>query len=220
MFTDVATATTILGAAKVTGRVGDGWSLGLLEAVTAQETVTYVDANQAVDQSVVEPRANYLVGRIRRQVSGGETRFGLSGTAANRRLAGTGMEGRLHSAAYSGGADFAHEWSNRTYRISTMLTGSYVEGDPVAIIRTQQSSTRYYQRPDADHLTLDPNATSLAGYYAMVDVAKQAGAFGAKVAMAAASPGYEVNDMGFQSASDRLIVDTNFSYTTRTRAGF
>ena len=212
VFTDVATATTILGAAKVTGRVGDGWSLGLLEAVTAEEAVAYVDANQAVDQSVVEPATNYLVGRIRRQVSGGETRFGLFGTAANRRLAGTEMEGRLHSAAYSGGADFAHEWSNRTYRISTMLTGSYVEGDPVAIIRTQQSSTRYYQRPDADHLTLDPNATSLAGYYAMVDVAKQAGAFGAKVAMAAASPGYEVNDMGFQSVSDRLIVDTNFSY--------
>ncbi len=212
VFTDVATATTILGAAKVTGRVGDGWSLGLLEAFTAEEIVTYVDVNQAVDQSVVEPETNYLVGRIRRQVSGGETRFGLFGTGANRRLAGTGMEDRLHSAAYSGGADFAHEWSNRTYRISTMLTGSYVEGDPVAIIRTQQSSTRYYQRPDADHLTLDPNATSLAGYYAMVDVAKQAGAFGAKVAMAAASPGYEVNDMGFQSASDRLIVDTNFSY--------
>ena len=210
VFTDVTTATTILGAAKVTGRVGDGWSLGLLEAFTAEEIVTYVDVNQAVDQSVVEPETNYLVGRIRRQVSGGETRFGLFGTAANR--TGTGMEDRLHSAAYSGGADFAHEWSNRTYRISTMLTGSYVEGDPVAIIRTQQSSTRYYQRPDADHLTLDPNATSLAGYYAMVDVAKQAGAFGAKVAMAAASPGYEVNDMGFQSASDRLIVDTNFSY--------
>jgi hypothetical protein len=46
----------------------------------------------------------------------------------------------------------------------------------------------------------------------MLDVAKQAGAFGAKVAMAAASPGYEVNDMGFQSASDRLILDTNVSF--------
>jgi hypothetical protein len=211
-FTDVATATTILGAAKVTGRVGDGWSLGLLEAVTAQETATYVDANQVVDQAVVEPRSNYLVGRIRRQIRGGETRFGVFGTAVNRSLAGTGMDSRLHSAAYSGGADFAHEWSNRTYRISTMFTGSYVQGDPAVITRTQQSSTRYYQRPDADHLTLDVNVTSLAGYYAMVDVAKQAGAFGAKVAMAAASPGYEVNDMGFQSASDRLILDTNFSY--------
>ena len=42
VFADVASATTILGAAKVTGRVGDGWSLGLLEAVTSQETATYV----------------------------------------------------------------------------------------------------------------------------------------------------------------------------------
>ena len=70
----------------------------------------------------------------------------------------------------------------------------------------------YYQRPDADHLTLNTNATSLGGYYAMVDVVKQAGAFGGRVAVAAASPGYEVNDMGFQSASDRIIVDTNFSF--------
>jgi hypothetical protein len=59
---------------------------------------------------------------------------------------------------------------------------------------------------------MDSTATSLGGYYAMVDIAKQAGAFGAKIALAAASPGYEVNDLGFQSASDRLIIDTNFSY--------
>lgn len=212
MFSDVASATTILGAAKVTGRVGDGWSLGFLEAVTARETATYLDASKATNEAVVEPAANYLVGRLRRQIRGGETRFGALGTAANRDLAGTGLESRLHSAAYSGSADFAHEWSNRTYRISTMFSASYVQGDPDAILRTQQSSTRYYQRPDASHLSMDSTATSLGGYYAMVDIAKQAGAFGAKIALAAASPGYEVNDLGFQSASDRLIIDTNFSY--------
>jgi hypothetical protein len=140
------------------------------------------------------------------------TRFGIFGTAVNRSLAWTGLDARLHSAAYSGGADFAHEWSNRTYRISTLFTGSYVRGDPDVIARTQRSSTRYYQRPDADHLTYDTNVTSLAGYYAMADLAKQAGAFGGKIAAAAASPGYEVNDMGFQSASDRLILDTNVSF--------
>jgi hypothetical protein len=213
VFSDVASATTILGAAKVTGRVGDGWSLGLLEAVTARETATYMDANQAVDEAVVEPETNYLVGRVRRQIRGGETRFGVFGTAVNRNLARTGMDGPLHAAAYSGGTDFAHEWSNRTYRISTLVSGSYVQGDPAVITRTQQSSTRYFQRPDADHLTVDTNAISLAGYYAMVDVAKQAGAFGTKLAIAAASPGFEVNDLGFQSASDRVIVDTNFSYS-------
>ena len=161
---------------------------------------------------MVEPAANYLVGRVRRQISGGETRFGVVGTAVNRDLAGTGMGGRLHSAAYSGGADFGHEWSNRTYLITSIFTASYVQGDPAAITRTQQSSTRYYQRPDANHLGLDADATSLAGYYAGLTIAKQAGAFGARLAMAATSPGYEVNDLGFQSASDRLVVDTNFSY--------
>jgi hypothetical protein len=212
VFTDVASSTTILGAAKVTGRVGDGWSLGLLEAVTGQEVSTSMEADQTVNEAVVEPATNYLVGRVRRQIRGGETRFGLFGTAANRRLGGTGMDGRLHSAAYSGGTDFAHEWSNREYRISAMFSGSYVQGDPAAITRTQQSSTRYYQRPDASHLDVDPSATSMAGYYAMVDAVKQAGAFAAKVAVAAASPGYEVNDLGFQSASDRIILDTNFQY--------
>ena len=212
VFSDVAPATTILGAAKVTGRVGDGWSLGLLEAVTGKETARYMEADQTVGEAVVEPATNYLVGRVRRQIRGGETRFGVLATAANRALAGTGMGDLLHSAAYSGSADFAHEWGNRTYRISSLVSGSYVQGDPAAILRTQLSSTRYYQRPDADHLTLDPNATSLGGYYAMMDVAKQAGALGAKLAVAAMSPGYEVNDLGFQSASDRLIVDTNFSW--------
>ncbi|MFP3948143.1 MAG: DUF5916 domain-containing protein [Longimicrobiales bacterium] len=211
-FSDLASTTTILGAAKVTGRTPNGWSLGFMEAVTAEETADFVDASGDPGRAVVEPLSNYLVGRVRRQIHGGETRFGLIGSAVNRDVAGTGMEGALHSAAYSGGIDFAHEWANRTYRVASTLTASYVEGAPDAVLRTQRSSTRYYQRPDAGHLDLDPGATSLAGYYAMVDVAKQAGAFGAKLAVAAASPGYEVNDMGFQSASDRIIIDTNFSY--------
>lgn len=79
-------------------------------------------------------------------------------------------------------------------------------------MRTQRSSTRYLHRPDATHLSVDSTATSMMGYYAMVDIAKLAGSVGAKVALAFASPGYEVNDMGFQSASDRIILDTNFNY--------
>ncbi|MGD8729082.1 MAG: DUF5916 domain-containing protein, partial [Gemmatimonadota bacterium] len=216
VFQDVDEATTILGAAKVTGRTQNGWSVGLLEAVTDREVSHYIDATQTRGEAVVEPRTNYVVGRARRQVGGGETRFGVIGTAVNRGLSGTGMEGRLHRSAYTGGFDFGHEWSNRTYRFSAALTGSYVSGSPEAILATQRSSTRYYQRPDADHLDLDPTRTSLAGYYAMVDLVKQAGAFGAKGSVAFASPGYEVNDLGFQSASDRIILDTNFAYAQPT----
>lgn len=213
VYSDEPSATTILGAAKITGRLGDGWSLGLLEAVTAEETAPYAEADGTARRAVVEPGANYFVGRLRRQIRGGATRFGAIGSAVHRDVSGTGLEGRLHSAAWAGGVDFAHEWSDRTYRIAGLFTASRVGGEPEALRRTQRSSTRYYQRPDARHLDLDPDATFLAGYYAMMDFTKQAGAFGAKVAVAAASPGYEVNDLGFQSASDRVIVDTNFGYT-------
>jgi hypothetical protein len=213
IFSDVATTTTILGAAKVTGRTRNGWSLGFLEAVTAKETAPYLDAGQLPGEAVVEPASNYLVGRLRRQLGDGETRFGIIGSAVNRRVAGTGLEDRLHAAAYSGGLDFAHEWSSRTYRISGVFTTSYVQADAAAITRTQRTSTRYYQRPDASHLELDPTATSLTGYYGFIDLVKQAGAFGAKASVGVASPGYEVNDLGFQSDADRIVLDTNFQYT-------
>ncbi len=213
VFSDVATTTTILGAAKVTGRTRNGWSLGLLAALTGEEKARYVDASQVRSEAVVEPMTNYLVGRVRRQVNGGATRFGVIAASVNRSLSGTGMDARLHSAAYSGGVDFTHEWANRAYRFSTAFTASYVEGDSAAITRTQRSSTRYYQRPDADHLDLDTGAGSLGGYYGMVDLVKQSGAFTWKGAMSLSSPGYEVNDLGFQSASDRVMFDTNFQYS-------
>ncbi len=212
VFSEVDEAATILGAAKVTGRTASGWSLGLLEAVTGRETARFVDASEVPGDAVVEPTTNYVIGRARRQIGGGETRFGLIGTAVNRAVSGTDVEDGLHSDAYSGGLDFAHEWANRTYRLSTAFTGSYVQGSAASIARSQASSRRYYQRPDADHLEFDPGATDLAGYYAMVDVAKQSGSFGGNVAFAASSPGYEVNDLGFQTLTDRLILDTNLSF--------
>lgn len=212
VYSDAAPWTTILGAAKVTGRVGDGWSLGILEAVTARESASYVDSGQQVDEAVVEPRANYLAGRLRRQMRGGDTRLGLMATAVHRELSGTALADHLRSAAYAGGVDFGHEWSNRTYQVTGTFQVSHLEGNAGAIRRTQQSSARYYQRPDADHLELDPTRSSLSGYYAGVTAAKQAGAFGARIAAAAISPGYDVNDLGFQPAADRLVIDTNLSY--------
>lgn len=212
VFDDVPSTTTILGAAKVTGRVGAGWSLGILEAVTAEESAPYIDASGDRGEQVVEPATNYLVGRLRRQFGEGETRFGVIGSATNRNLAGTPLGERLHRSAYAGGIDFAHEWGNREWRLSGVLTGSLVQGNAEVITRTQRSSTRYYQRPDADHLDLDPAATSLSGYYAFMEWSRLAGTFTPRAVLALASPGYEVNDLGFQSASDRIIFDTHFQY--------
>ena len=212
VFSDVPTATTILGAAKITGRVGDGWSLGVLEAVTAGETASYLDANREAGELAVEPAANHFVARLRRQIRGGATRFGVIGTAVNRDVRGTTLASKLHSSAYSGGFDFAHETTDRMWMFSGLVAGSHVAGTADAIVRTQRSSARYFQRPDADHVEVNPSATSLKGLYVMGFIGKQAGSFTMRNGVAFVSPGFEANDLGFQSHADRVLFDTHYQY--------
>ncbi|HUE97220.1 MAG TPA: DUF5916 domain-containing protein, partial [Longimicrobiaceae bacterium] len=218
IYRDEPSATTILGAAKLTGKLGGGWSVGFLEAVTGRETAAYLDPQGARSEAVVEPASNYLVARVRRDVRGGATRFGGIFTALNRDLPAGPLGQRLHSAAYTGGVDLIHEWDNRSWRLSGSLSPSLVLGDPAVIARTQQTSSRYFQRPDARHLELDPTATRLSGYYAMAELNKLAGNWTGRLGLGATSPGYEVNDVGFQSYADRLIVDTHLQYN-QTRPG-
>jgi hypothetical protein len=95
------------------------------------------------------------------------------------------------------------------------VAGSRVVGNSAAILRTQQSSARYYQRPDADHVEVDPTATSLNGYYVMAYVGKEAGTFTMRNGFAYVSPGLEANDLGFQSDADRILFDTHYQYSER-----
>jgi len=212
LYADQAGQTTILGAGKLTGRLGDGWSFGILEAVTAEENTSYKDAFASENEVTVEPVSNQLVGRVRRQVRGGATRFGLIGTAVNRDAPTPALASRLHTSAYTGGFDFAHESSDRVWLFTGVVSGSRVSGDSAAILRTQRSSARYYQRPDADHVEVDPSATSLGGLYLMAYAGKQAGSFTMRNAVALVSPGFESNDLGFQSDADRILFDTHYQY--------
>lgn len=212
VFSDMPTSTTILGAAKVTGRLGSGWSLGVMEAVTGAESAAYVEATQLRNEVEVEPGTNHLVGRLRRQLRGGRTRFGVMATAMNRDLGASPLEARLHSSAYTGGVDFAYDSDDRVWLVTGAVAGSRVAGSRSAIARTQQSSARYFQRPDADHVDLDSLATSLGGFYVMGYLGKQAGTFTMRNGFAYVSPGYEVNDLGFQSDADRILFDTHYQY--------
>ena len=213
VYDDSPVSTTILGAAKITGRVGDGWSVGFLDAVTGQEYAPYVDAAQVDGRSVLEPATNYLAGRVRRDTRAGETQFGMIATAVHRDLEDQGLVGQLRSAAYVTGVDLVHEWANRGWKVSSALASSYIQGDAAAILSAQESSARYLQRPDATHLSVDPTATSMGGLYAMGGLNKQAGSFTARIETAYLSPGYEVNDLGFQTETERIILNTHFQWT-------
>ena len=161
-FVDLPSQTTILGATKLTGKTPSGWSVGVLDAVTAREQATF-DSSTVRWHEDVEPFTNYVVGRVRREV-GGHTGFGLLATAVNRRNGSASLDS-LRSGAYSGAADFYHRWANNAYSLYASVGVTYVTGDALALRLTQESSTRYYQRPDAPYLRerYDTTRTSLSG---------------------------------------------------------
>ncbi|MBW3628315.1 MAG: hypothetical protein KY464_03360, partial [Gemmatimonadetes bacterium] len=213
---DAPAATSIIGAAKLTGKTASGWSLGVVDAVTARERGRFVDGGGLAQGADVEPMTNYFAGRLSRELHAGRSALGAMLTAVNRADADERISGALRSGAYTGGLDFSHEWANRSWFVGGFLSGSLVQGSEQAILLTQRSPTRYLQRPDAEALGLEPDATSLTGAAATVQLRKQAGVHWTGDAwVGTISPGYEINDLGFQQSADRHMMGVGVRYTQR-----
>jgi len=200
----VPTSTTILGAAKLSGRPAGGWSIGVLDAVTARERATVLDtATGTRFRDEVEPPANYFAARVKRDANDGNTTLGLLTTAMNRSPSSPALD-ILPRSAYAGGLDFFRRWGDKTYAVAGSIGASYIEGDAAAIAEAQKSSNRYYRRPDARSFRYDPARTSLAGVSADLYLNKVSGAWRWGIAGSTNSPGFEVNDLGFQKRVDQI----------------
>ena len=101
-------ATTILGSARLSGKVGP-WSIGVLGAVTSRETASVRSSTGATDDFVVEPRANYFVGRARRELRQGQSFVGAVLTSVQRDLVTDAVLASLHRSALDAGVDFARD---------------------------------------------------------------------------------------------------------------
>ena len=197
--------TTILGAAKLSGKTPSGWTLGFLGAMTGQETARVQDSVGAAYGDVVEPRTTYLVSRIGRDFRGGQTVIGAFGTGTIRDLPEVGNLDWLRSRAYSVGANWEHRWNDNSYRLRGWVAGTSVHGSAEAIDLTQRSSARYFQRPDNSHVTYDPTRTSLQGIASQVEFGKIGGSWRFMGVLDTRSPGFEVNDLGFMRNTDKTL---------------
>jgi hypothetical protein len=205
-YVDEPQAVTILGAAKATGRTQSGWSVGVLEAVTAKEFAQLADANgNPLPQTGVEPLSNYAVARLRKEYGAGANYVGGMFTAVNRDIDEEQFE-PLRSSAYAGGLDFRHRFAKNLWQVVGWLSGSHVSGDTEAMLATQTASSRYYQRPDQDYVTLDPTRKSLSGFASGLFLQRVSGNWTGHFGGATTSPGFEINDAGFQQDADRLYV--------------
>ncbi len=203
-YIDEPQAATILGAAKATGRTSSGWSVGVLEAVTAKEWAQRADAaGNPLPETGVEPLSNYAVARLRREYGGGLNYVGGMFTAVNRDIDEAEFD-PLRNSAYMGGLDFRHRFAKNNWQVSGWLSGSNVGGSPTAMASTQTAPSRYYQRPDQDYLHFDPSRTSLSGIATGFVMQRVGGDWTGHIGGATTSPGFEVNDAGFQNDADRV----------------
>ncbi len=226
-YADVPENTSILGAAKVTGRTQRGYSIGVLDAVTAQETARYRPALGAAQATqVVEPATNYFVGRAKKEFRDGATTFGGILTSLVRQRPDSVVRDRLHSHAEAAGIDWRHTWKQREYSWMGSVLFSNVAGSAEAIAATERSSAHYFQRPDRNvpgdglfSTRYDTTATSLRGYGLFTRVGKDSGTLLWEAMANVRSPGFEVNDMAFLSRADYAWFNGNVggSWTTPTR---
>jgi hypothetical protein len=205
-FVDQPSATSILGATKLTGRTRSGWSIGAVAALTGREFAQLADsAGRRFDRVAVEPRAGYGVLRVRRDLNGGASGVGFMATGVGRDLADPAFR-FLRSGALSGGLDFFHRFGGNSFEIRGGLGGSAIRGDTAAIGEAQRSSTRYYQRPDQREVRYDSTRTSLGGLGGQLSFNKISGAWTYGASGSFISPGLELNDAGFQTDGDRISL--------------
>ena len=212
-FVDSPVETTIAAAAQLTGRSRGGWSMGVLAAVTMQEEARYRDVNGDDHKAIVEPRANYFIGRVKRDLRAGATTVGVGVTAVNRDLSEPELEPLFRRAAYAGGIDWQHAWSNRRWSLDGAVTFTHNVGSAEAIDALQTSPARYLQRPDREHFRRDPTKTSLTGYVAEVALAKLSGLhWTGTLTYQEYNPNFEINESGFLGSTDMRSISPIILY--------
>jgi hypothetical protein len=199
--------TSILGAAKFSGKTRNGWSIGVLESITQRE-MALIDKAGVRREETVEPLTNYFVGRLQKDIRMGNTIIGGIFTGVNRER---GLNDRLHRGAYSGGLDFLQYWKARTWYVRGNVVFSHVKGSKEAILRTQKAFEHLFQRTDAPEVSVDPTRTSLSGMGGTIRLGKTGGKSGRlgqvfkfETGLTLRSPGLELNDIGFMLTANEI----------------
>jgi hypothetical protein len=206
-YVDFPQNTSILGAAKFSGKTKNVWSIGVLESITQKE-VAIIDKNGQRRKELVEPLTSYFVGRLQKDIKSGNTIIGGIFTGVNRQ---NGLNDILHRNAYSGGVDFLQYWNNRTWYLRGDIVFSHVNGTREAILNTQLAFEHLFQRANASEVSVDPNRTSLTGMGGTLRLGKLGGRSGKhgqvfkfETGITLRSPGLELNDIGFMLTANEI----------------
>jgi len=212
-YADVPSAARILGAGKLTGRMG-ATNIGVLGALTGGVEAHLALADGSRQSLEIEPLAAYGVVRALREFNEGRRGLGLMATGVRRQVDAFQAPGFNESAA-TGGLDGWTQFAGGTWVLKGWLSGSHVTGSAERLVRLQRSATHYLQRPDRDSYRIDSTRTSLTGFAGRVILDKARGHWMVNATLGVIDPHYDLNDIGFLGRSD--VINTHLfvgHYTT------
>ena len=214
-YVDYPQTSTIGTAAKLTGRLASGTSVGMLAAVTNQESASRFNrGSTTIDALRVAPRTAYGLGRVQQELGPSGSTVGVLATLVHRDFESNDpLEKLLTRNAFTVSGDSLVRFRGGEYELSSYGGFTYVDGDPGAIARVQRSSAHYFQQPDRDYSRYDPTRTSIAGYKAGGTFERTGGRHWLwSVDTDFEPPGFETNDMGRLSFGDGMRLDPTLRY--------
>ncbi|NOT28800.1 MAG: carbohydrate binding family 9 domain-containing protein [Acidobacteria bacterium] len=213
-FVEYPATTTILGAAKLTGRLPSGTSIGMLAAVTDEESARTFAFPQQFGRVRVAPRTMYGVARVQQEYGPPGSTLGLMVNGAHRDLAeGDPLASLLTRNAVSLSGDSVLRLWDGEYELQSAGGITHVDGDPGAIDRQQRAVARYLQRPDADYVTYDPLRTSMSGAkFGTTFRRRNARHWLWQLATDIESPELEMNDAGRFNTGDGIVGSGRIQY--------
>ncbi|HEV8538035.1 MAG TPA: DUF5916 domain-containing protein, partial [Bacteroidota bacterium] len=212
VFYDVPGRTHIIGAGKLTGKLADGWSIATLQAMTSREHAA-TDSAGIRFEDVVQPYTFYGVARSQLEFNSGRQAIGLIGTAVMRDLGEEYLVDQFNRRSFAVGVD---GWTNldsaQVWVTTGWLSTTRIEGSADRMLSVQQNPLHNFQRPDAGHLGIKPDATSLSGYGGRIALNKQKGNTYLNAAFGFITPEFDSNDLGFLFRTDVLNAHLVLGY--------
>jgi hypothetical protein len=214
-FVDYPKETRILGAAKLTGRLRSGTSLGFLGAVTDEAFARVSSIGSArIDRTRVAPRTAYGLLRVQQEFGAWGSTVAAMATATHRDLnASDPLAAVLARNAFAVAGDSILRFRNGQYQLRSFLGLTFLNGEAGAIARIQRSAAHYFQRPDRTYWKYDPARTSMDGWKAGIGVERTGGRhwlWSSDLQME--TPGFEANDIGRLSSADGITLNSALRY--------
>jgi hypothetical protein len=196
-YADVPSGTHILGAAKITGKLGDSWNVGSINALTKREYAELDTSGHRFDAEV-EPLTYYGVFRGQKEFNTGRQGFGFISTVGARNFSDIRLRDELSSTSFALAFDgWTFLDSSKTWVINGWTGMTNMWGNKTYMIDLQHGSRHYFQRPDASHVEVDSSATLLQGFGGRLALNKQKGSFYVNSAVGFIDPGFDPSDLGF-----------------------